>query len=287
MRIPYGRQDITAEDIDAVVSVLRSDFLTQGPSVPAFEKAVMRKVGAGYAVAVNSATSALHISCLALGLGEGDLLWTVPNTFVASANCALYCGATVDFVDIDPYTWNISVEKLEEKLVLAKQQGRLPKILIPVHFSGQPTDQEAIWNLAQTYGFRIIEDASHAIGASAHGEFVGSCKWSDITVFSFHPVKIVTCGEGGMALTNDAQLADRMVSLRSHGIIRDAARFEYQNDEPWYYEQQTLGFNYRLTDIQAALGASQLNRLDSYVDKRNLHAKRYDLECPICQYDDR
>ncbi len=278
MRIPYGRQDITAEDIDAVVSVLRSDFLTQGPSVPAFEKAVMRKVGAGYAVAVNSATSALHISCLALGLGEGDLLWTVPNTFVASANCALYCGATVDFVDIDPYTWNISVEKLEEKLVLAKQQGRLPKILIPVHFSGQPTDQEAIWNLAQTYGFRIIEDASHAIGASAHGEFVGSCKWSDITVFSFHPVKIVTCGEGGMALTNDAQLADRMVSLRSHGIIRDAARFEYQNDEPWYYEQQTLGFNYRLTDIQAALGASQLNRLDSYVDKRNLLAKRYDLE---------
>lgn len=276
MLIPYGRQEITTEDIEAVVSVLRSDFLTQGPAVPAFEAAVAKVSGAGHAVAVNSATSALHIACLALGLGDGDLLWTVPNTFVASANCARYCGADVDFVDIDPHTWNISVEKLEAKLIAAKQHGRLPKIVVPVHFAGQPTDQEAIARLGKAYGFRIVEDASHAIGASAHGEPVGNCKWSDITVFSFHPVKIVTTGEGGMALTNDAKLAERMVSLRSHGITRDASRFEYPSTGPWYYEQQELGFNYRLTDIQAALGKSQLSRLDAYVERRNQLARRYD-----------
>lgn len=273
--IPYGRQQITQADIDAVVEVLRSDFLTQGSMVPRFEKAVADYCGAKHAVAVNSATSALHIACLALGLGKGDLLWTVPNTFVASANCARYCGADVDFVDIDPDTWNLDVAGLEEKLVVAKCQGRLPKIVVPVHFAGQPTEQEAIWQLAQTYGFRVIEDASHAIGATAHGEAVGNCKWSDITVFSFHPVKIVTTGEGGMALTKDPELARHMMSLRSHGITRDASIFEYPDSGPWYYEQQELGFNYRLTDIQAALGQSQLTRLDAYVGRRNQLARRY------------
>jgi UDP-4-amino-4,6-dideoxy-N-acetyl-beta-L-altrosamine transaminase len=273
--IPYGRQEVTQADVDAVVEVLRSDFLTQGPVVPRFENAVANYCGAEHAVAVNSATSALHIACLALGLGKGDLLWTVPNTFVASANCSRYCGAEVNFVDIDPDTWNLSVACLEEKLVVAKRQGRLPKIVVPVHFAGQPTEQEAIWQLAQTYGFRVIEDASHAIGGTAHGEAVGNCKWSDITVFSFHPVKIVTTGEGGMALTNDPELARRMMSLRSHGITRDTSRFEHSDSGSWYYEQQELGFNYRLTDIQAALGQSQLDRLDIYIDRRNQLAHRY------------
>lgn len=278
MPIPYGRQDISESDIDAVVSVLRSDYLTQGPAVPAFEQVVAARVGAKHALAVNSATSALHIACLSLGLGEGDLLWTTPNTFVASANCARYCGADVDFVDIDAGSWNLSLAKLEEKLIAAKQRGRLPKIVVPVHFAGQPTAQEAIWKLGQTYGFRIIEDASHAIGASFESEQVGSCKWSDITIFSFHPVKIVTTGEGGMALTNSPELAEKMGLLRSHGITRDASRFEYENAGPWYYEQQTLGFNYRLTDIQAALGKSQMDRLDTYVERRNQLARRYDSE---------
>lgn len=274
--IPYGRQHITEADIDAVVDVLRSDFLTQGPAVPAFERAVAAQVGVRHALAVNSATSALHIACLALGLGPGDRLWTVPNTFVASANCGRYCGAEVDFVDIDPESWNLSVTALKARLLQARQDGLLPKVLVPVHFGGQPTDQEAIWALAQEFGFKVLEDASHAIGASRRGERAGNCKWSDITVFSFHPVKIITTGEGGMALTNDAELAGRMEMLRSHGITRDAAKFTQAAPGPWHYEQQALGFNYRMTDIQAALGSSQLARLDSYVERRNLLARRYD-----------
>ena len=276
MTIPYGRQDITQADIDAVVEVLRSDFLTQGPAVARFESAVATRVGANRAVAVNSATGALHVACLALGVTEGDLLWTVPNTFVASANCGRYCGTDVDFVDIDPLTWNISVTSLRTKLERARADGRLPKVVVPVHFGGQPTDQEAIAELAQEFGFRILEDASHSIGAERNGERVGSCRWSDATVFSFHPVKIVTTGEGGMVVTNDAELADRMAMYRSHGITRDATRFVGESAGPWYYEQQLLGFNYRLTDIHAALGTSQFARLDAYIERRNVLAKRYD-----------
>jgi UDP-4-amino-4,6-dideoxy-N-acetyl-beta-L-altrosamine transaminase len=297
--IPYGRQDITQADIDAVTAVLRSDFLTQGPAVPAFEKAVCDLVGVKHAVAVNSATSALHIACAALGLGPGDRLWTVPNTFVASANCARYCGADVDFVDIDSATWNMSVSSLRDKLAVARRESRLPKIVVPVHFGGQATEQRAIHELAQEFGFRVIEDASHAIGASAHGEAVGNCRWSDITIFSFHPVKIVTSGEGGMSLTNDAQLADLMAMLRSHGITRDVKRMRgYQIEtggtqmQPpaWYYEQLILGFNYRITDVHAALGSSQLNRIGDYVRRRNELARRYDaalrglpLRLPVVQ----
>lgn len=279
--IPYGRQDIDQSDIDAVVAVLQSDFLTQGPVVPRFEQAVCAAVGAKYGVAVNSATSALHIACAALGLGPGDWLWTVPNTFVASANCGRYCGANVDFVDIDPRTWNLSVPALRDKLIAANKRGVLPKALVAVHFSGQPTDQEAIADLAKQYGFRIIEDASHAIGASRHGERVGSCRWSDITVFSFHPVKIVTTAEGGIAVTNDAALAETMAMLRSHGITRDADRLTHvpgdgESTAPaFYYEQHLLGFNYRMTDVHAALGLSQLTRLSAYVQKRNALAARY------------
>jgi UDP-4-amino-4,6-dideoxy-N-acetyl-beta-L-altrosamine transaminase len=274
--IPYGRQSVTQADIDAVVAVLGSDFLTQGSAVPRFERAVAQRVGAAHAVAVNSATSALHIACLALGLGPGDLLWTVPNTFVASANCARYCGADVDFVDIDPISWNMSVESLRARLAAGRERGRLPKVVVPVLFAGQPTEQEDIWQLAQEYGFRVLEDASHAIGASRRGEAVGSCRWSDVTVFSFHPVKIVTSGEGGMALTNDPELAQKLALLRSHGITRDPARF-LTNDAPaWHYEQHALGFNYRMTDIHAALGASQLERLDEYVERRNVLARVYD-----------
>lgn len=283
--IPYGRQDISQADIDAVVAVLRSDFLTQGPAVPRFEQAVASRVRARHAVAVNSATSALHLACLALDLGPGDLLWTVPTTFVASANCGRYCGADVDFVDIDRDTWNLSISSLRDKLARARVEGRLPKILVPVHLTGQPTDQEAIWELARDYGFRVIEDASHAIGAVRHGEPVGSCRWSDIAVFSFHPVKIITSGEGGMALTNDPELARRMEMLRSHGITRDRSKYigmgrdsddDSADPADWYYEQQTLGFNYRLIDIQAALGNSQLARLDYYIARRNDLARRYD-----------
>jgi UDP-4-amino-4,6-dideoxy-N-acetyl-beta-L-altrosamine transaminase len=274
--IPYGRQDVTQADVDAVVKVLHSDFLTQGPAVPRFEEAVTAQVGAKHGVAVNSATSALHIACMALGLGKGDLLWTVPNTFVASANCGLYCGAEVDFVDIDPDTWNLSLPRLTEKLAWAQARGRLPKILVPVHFSGQPTEQEAIWQLAQKYDFKVLEDASHAIGAAHNSEPVGSCRWSDITVFSFHPVKIVTSGEGGMALTNDDALAERLAMLRSHGITRDPRRWQESDGAAWHYEQQMLGFNYRMIDIQAALGVSQLQRLDAYVERRNVLARRYD-----------
>lgn len=288
--IPYGRQDVTDADIEAAVQVLRSDFLTQGPAVPRFEESVARCVGSRYAVAVNSATSALHVACEALGLGPGDWLWTVPNTFVASANCGLYCGAQVDFVDIDPRTWNLSTSRLEDKLVVARKHGKLPKIVVPVHFAGHPTEQEQIWNLAQEFGFRVLEDASHAIGASRNDVSVGSCRWSDITVFSFHPVKIITSGEGGMALTNNEEWAVRMAMLRSHGITRNPSRFLEKAPAPWHYEQQLLGFNYRMTDIHAAIGLSQLQRLSAYVERRNALARRYDaglrdfpLQLPIVQ----
>jgi UDP-4-amino-4,6-dideoxy-N-acetyl-beta-L-altrosamine transaminase len=276
--IPYGRQDVTQADIEAVVEVLRSDFLTQGPAVPRFEQAVTRRTGAAHGVAVNSATSALHVACTALGLVPGDRLWTVPNTFVASANCARYCGADVDFVDIDPETWNLSVPALQEKLLAARRAGALPRIVVPVHFAGQPTDQEAIAGLAREFGFRILEDASHSVGASRNGEAVGSCRWSDVTVFSFHPVKIVTTAEGGIALTNDPGLAASMQMLRTHGITRDPGRLRDGGDSPpaWHYEQQLLGYNYRMTDLHAALGLSQLGRLDDYVQRRNELARRYD-----------
>jgi dTDP-4-amino-4,6-dideoxygalactose transaminase len=309
--IPYGRQHITEADIEAVVEVLRSDWLTQGPMVPRFEQAVADYCGASHAVAVNSATSALHIACLALELGPGDWLWTSPNTFVASANCGLYCGANVGFVDIDPRTYNLCPNKLAEKLEQAERAGCPPKVVVPVHFAGQPCDMPAIHALRQRYGFKIIEDASHAIGASYTAETdtfrseprsqtaaqrsqpehvnstafagdprtqikIGSCTHSDITVFSFHPVKIITTGEGGMALTNNAQLADKMARLRTHGITRDPAQMTHETDGPWYYQQIELGFNYRMTDIQAALGASQLQRLDDYINRREALAARYD-----------
>ena len=274
--IPYGRQDINQADIDAVIAVLRSDFLTQGPAVPAFEKAVSGYCGSQYAVAVNSATSALHMACLALGVGKGDSVWTTPITFVASANCALYCGATVDFVDIDPRTYNLSVERLAEKLVLAEKIGKLPKVVIPVHLCGQPCDMAGIYALSQQYDFKIIEDASHAIGGKYQGEPIGNGRYSDITVFSFHPVKIITTGEGGMAVTNDAQLAKLMMRLRSHGITRDPAEMTHAPDGPWYYQQIELGYNYRMTDIQAALGLSQMQRLDAFVSKRHVLAAQYD-----------
>lgn len=274
--IPYGKQDISQADIEAVLEVLQSDFLTQGPKVPEFEAKVSTHVGVKHALAVNSATSALHVACLALGLGEGDWLWTTPITFVASANCGLYCGAKVDFVDIDPQTYNLCPKKLEEKLERAKQEERLPKVLVAVHLCGQPCDMEAIHQLGQQYGFRIIEDASHAIGGKYQGEFVGNGRYSDITVFSFHPVKIVTTAEGGMALTNSDELASRMNLLRSHGITRDQNLMTHELDGPWYYQQVDLGFNYRMTELQAGLGVSQMDRLDSFVARRHELAKRYD-----------
>ncbi len=276
MMIPYARQDITQDDIDAVVEVLRSDFLTQGPVVPRFEQAVARYCGAQYAVAVNSATSALHLACLALGLGPGDRLWTSPITFVASANCGLYCGAEVDFVDIDPRTYNLCPLALERKLITAEREGRLPKIVIPVHLRGQPCDMQAIHALSRRFGFRIIEDASHALGGRYQGEPIGNGRYSDITVFSFHPVKIITTAEGGMALTNDAELANRMALLRSHGITRDPELMTHEPDGPWYYQQVDLGFNYRMTELQAALGISQMARLDDFVARRHVLAIRYD-----------
>jgi len=274
--IPYGRQDISDADMQSVVEVLRSDWLTQGPAVPRFEQAVSQYCGVEHALAMNSATSALHVACLALGLGKGDILWTSPITFVASANCGLYCGAEVDFVDIDPRTYNMSVVALEAKLVKAAHQGRLPKVIIPVHFAGQSCEMKQIRALADRYGCKIIEDASHAIGGKYMGEPIGNCRHSDITVFSFHPVKIITTAEGGMALTNDAVLASKMALLRSHGITRDAAQMTHKPDGPWYYQQIELGYNYRMTDMQAALGASQMCRLDEFVTKRHVIAKRYD-----------
>jgi len=272
--IPYGRQSISEEDIQAVVNVLRSDYLTQGSVVPQFEQAVADYVGANYAVAVNSGTSALHLACLALGLGKGDYLWTSPNTFVASANCALYCGAQVDFVDIDPDTFNMSVSALEWKLQQAEKTGTLPKVLIPVHFAGLSCDMQAISRLAKQYGFYIIEDACHAIGGKYQNKLIGCC-YSDITVFSFHPVKIITTAEGGMAVTNQSLLAEKIQLLRSHGITRDADKMSHEPDGPWYYQQIDLGFNYRLTELQAALGLRQLGRIVAFVERRHQIAQQY------------
>jgi len=274
--IPYGRQDISQADIDAVVDVLTSDFLTQGPAVPRFEAALAQRTGAAHAVCANSATSALHIAVAALGLGPGDLLWTSPITFVASANCGRYCGADVDFVDVDPATFNMCPDALAQKLELAEATGRLPKVLIPVHMGGQSPDMKRIHALCQKHGIRIVEDASHAIGARYAGQPVGSCAFSDVAVFSFHPVKIITTAEGGAATTNDPDVAERMARLRTHGITRDEDRMVWASEGPWYYQQLELGWNYRMTELQAALGISQLDRLEDFVDRRNALAARYD-----------
>lgn len=273
--IPYGKQDISQADIDAVVRVLQSDFLTQGPVVPLFEDALAQYSGAKHAVAVNSATSALHLACLALQVGEGDIVWTTPITFVASANCALYCGAKVDFVDIDSKTYNMSVSALEAKLESASLLGRLPKVVIPVHLCGQSCEMAEIWRLSKMYGFKVIEDASHAVGGRYKDFSIGGGQYSDITIFSFHPVKIITTAEGGVAVTNNEELAVKMQLLRSHGITRDPKLIR-ATDGPWYYEQIALGFNYRMTELQAALGLSQLSRLDEFVSKRHALAAVYD-----------
>jgi UDP-4-amino-4,6-dideoxy-N-acetyl-beta-L-altrosamine transaminase len=283
--IPYARQEITDEDIKEIEKVLRSDFLTQGPKVPKFEKSVSNYCGVNYAFAVNSATSALHIACLALDLAPGDLLWTSPNTFVASANCGRYCGAEIDFVDIDPKTYNMSVDKLSEKLIRAEKIGKLPKIVIPVHFAGQPCDMTTIHTLSKRYGFKIIEDASHAIGASYNKVKVGSCTHSDITVFSFHPIKIITTAEGGMALTNDIKIAKKISRFRSHGITSDKNEMKYRpENEIWNYQQFDLGFNYRMNEIQAVLGLNQMSRLEKYVKRRHEIAKRYNNELKNLPY---
>lgn len=290
--LPYGRQDVNAEDIEAVVSVLRSDWLTQGPTVPRFEAALADACDAKHAVVVNSATSALHIACVALGLGPGDRLWTSPNTFTASANCGLYCGAQVDFVDIDLRTGNMSADALVAKLEQAEANGTLPKIVVPVHFAGQSCDMRRIKALAERYGFHIVEDAAHAVGGKYCGAPIGDCRYSDIAVFSFHPVKIITAGEGGAALTNNTELAARMARLRTHGITHDAARMQARPDGAWYYEVQELGWNYRMTDMQAALGCSQIERLNDYVTRRTSLAERYNrllansgLTLPWCEPD--
>ena len=275
MVIPYARQSISKQDINAVVEVLQSDYLTQGPVVPAFEDAVADLVGAKHAIAGNSATSMLHVACLALGVTTGDRVWTAPNSFVASANCALYCNAEIDFVDIDSETFNMSPVALATKLEEAKKSNKLPKVIIPVHMGGQSCDMQSIGLLAQQYGIKVIEDASHAIGGSYNSQKIGNCAYSDITIFSFHPVKIITSGEGGMATTQDEGLAHAMRRLRSHGITRNESEFEFSNDGPWYYEQQELGLNYRLTDIAAALGLSQLQRIDTFINQRNAIAVRY------------
>lgn len=276
--IPYGRQSIDESDIAAVVAVLQSDFLTQGPVLPAFEQAFAQRVKVPYAVASNSATSALHLAYLALGVGPGDTVWTSPNTFVATANAALYCGAEVDFVDIDPHSYNLSADALAQKLAQAEQQGRLPKVVTPVHFAGQPCDMAAIGELSRRYGFAVVEDASHAVGADYQNTPVGCCQYSDITVFSFHPVKIMTTAEGGLATTKQAELAQRMMQLRSHGIVREPEHLLSPSPGGWYYEQQSLGFNYRMTELQAALGLSQLTRLDDFLAQRRRLAARYDVE---------
>lgn len=276
--IPYGHQHISEADIQAVVAVLKSDWLTQGPAVPRFESMLAEHCGIAHAVAFNSATSALHAACMALEIGPGDLVWTSPNTFVASANCARYCGAEVDFVDIDPLSYNLSTVALEAKLVQAQRQGRLPKLVIAVHFGGQSCDMTAIGALARRYGFKLIEDASHAIGARWEDTPVGACLHSDITVFSFHPVKVITSAEGGMAMTGDGALAERLAMLRSHGTTRDPARLHHPDHGGWYYEQQALGYNYRMTDVHAALGASQMTRLDVFLNRRRELVERYHHE---------
>ena len=274
--IPYGRQDISGEDVKAVVDVLESDFLTQGPQVPLFEETVADYCGAQYGVAVNSATSALHVACLALGLGAGDYLWTTPNSFVASANCGVYCGANVDFVDIDPLTYNLSAEALEDKLLAAKSENKLPKVVVAVHFAGQPCDMKKIFELSEIYGFYVIEDASHAIGGKYLGKPIGDCRYSSITVFSFHPVKIITTAEGGLATTNSEVLAEKMALYRTHGVTRNQQSMVKKNEGPWYYEQRELGFNYRMTDLQAALGISQMRRLDEFIARRHTLRQKYD-----------
>ena len=286
--IPYGKQDINQLDIDAVVDVLKSDFLTQGNQVDIFEKKLSNYCGVNYGVAVNSATSALHIACLALNLKPGDLIWTSPNSFVASANCALFCDAKVGFVDIDPLSYNLCVDKLEEKLIDARNRNKLPKIVIPVHFAGQSCNMLKIHHLSKEYGFKVIEDASHAIGSKYLDFPVGGCKYSDITVFSFHPVKIITTGEGGMAMSNSKKLTEKMKLFRSHGVTRDTNLISKEKHKLYYYEQIELGFNYRMTELQAALGISQMNRLDNFVNSRHKLKKRYDLmlenECLIKPY---
>lgn len=274
--IPYGRQDISEDDIAAVEAVLRSDWLTQGPAVSRFERCVADYVDAPYACAVSSATAALHLACLAVGLGPGDVLWTVPNTFVASSNAALYCGAAVDFVDIDPATYNLAIAALEKKLAQAELEGKLPKAVMPVHFGGLSCDMRALARLARRYDFRVIEDASHAIGGDYASRKVGACEYSDIAVFSFHPVKIITTAEGGMLMTRNAALHEAALTLRSHGVTRDPARMDHESEGTWYYQQIALGFNYRITDIQAALGLSQMRRIDAFIARRRQLADRYD-----------
>jgi UDP-4-amino-4,6-dideoxy-N-acetyl-beta-L-altrosamine transaminase len=277
--IPYGRQDITQEDIDSVIEVLQSDFLTQGPQVPVFETSIQEYCGVDYALAVNSGTSALHVACLALGIGPGDEVWTSPITYVASANCARYCGASADFVDIDPRTYNMSVEALAEKLKERKDSGgALPTAVIPVHLCGQSCDMEAIRALGDEYGFRIIEDASHALGGRYSDKPIGDCRFSDMTVFSFHPVKIITTAEGGAVTTNSAKLAERLALFRNHGVTRDESLMTGPSHGPWYYEQIELGYNYRITDVQAALGISQMKRLDANVSRRHEIAAQYDAK---------
>ena len=273
--IPYGKHTITQKDIASVVKVLKSDFLTQGPAIPKFEKTVSNYCNVKYSVATNSATSALHLACLALGLVSNDWLWTSPITFVASANCGLYCGARVDFVDIDSSTFNICPKQLEQKLIFAKKNNILPKIVVAVAIAGQSCNMVEIYKLSKKYGFKIIEDASHAIGAKYKENPVGNCKYSDITVFSFHPVKIITTGEGGMALTNNKKLADKMILLRSHGITRNSKMMTKPTEGNWYYQQIQLGFNYRMTDIQAALGNNQMKKIDKFISKRHVIAGRY------------
>ena len=273
--IPYGRQHIEQEEIDEVIAALTSDFITQGPRVPAFEEAIRSMCGAAYAVATNSATSNLHIACLALGLGPGKTLWTSPNSFVASANVGRLCGADVDFVDIDPETFNMSPDRLEEKLEAAAANNTLPHIVMPVHFGGEPCDMKRIGALAKKYGVHVIEDASHAVGARYYDTRIGDCAYSDVTVFSFHPVKIVTTAEGGCATTNSADLATRMNLLRSHGVTRDPALMQWESDGPWYYQQVDLGLNYRMTELQAALGCVQMKRLEGFLDRRHEIADRY------------
>jgi UDP-4-amino-4,6-dideoxy-N-acetyl-beta-L-altrosamine transaminase len=273
--IPYGRQSLDQADIDAVVEVLESDWLTQGPTIERFEAAMAERCEAGFGVAVCNATAALHIACLAAGLGEGDWLWTSPNTFLASANCGRYCGADVDFVDIDPLTWNLDVNALEHKLENAEREGKLPKVLVAVAFSGQSCDMRAIAELSRRYGFVVIEDASHAVGASYAGRPVGCGEYADMTVFSFHPVKIVTTGEGGLVLTNSPERAEHLRRLRSHGMTRDPVQMDAPSHGPWYYQQVELGFNYRITDMQAALGLSQLNKLDGFLTRRRQLVARY------------
>ncbi|MCP4370273.1 MAG: UDP-4-amino-4,6-dideoxy-N-acetyl-beta-L-altrosamine transaminase [Deltaproteobacteria bacterium] len=273
--VPYGRQCISEEDINAVVRVLKSDWLTQGPTIEQFEKAVAEYCGAKYAVAVSNGTAALHIACLAAELEQGDILWTSPNTFVASANCAMYCGARPDFVDIDPFTYNMSIDVLDAKLSKAEKNGYLPKVVVPVHFAGQSCEMKRINQLSQKYNFVVIEDASHAIGGSYRRSKIGSCEFSDMVVFSFHPVKIITTGEGGMVLTNNEVIYQKLICLRTHGITKDTNFIEGESDGPWYYQQVELGMNYRITDIQASLGLSQLKRIDQFVTQRHKLAKRY------------